>query len=169
MFRNLATSLFRYGSLYTTAAKAKALRPVVERLITAARTDTLANRRNIGGYLTEKEVVHKLFVEIAPSFRSRPGGYTRIVKSGMRRIGDNSDMAYIELIKDGETASPAEKTAAPKTASKKGSEKKAAAPKKVAKAERSRPKGKAKREVEDGEEGAKKSTSRSKSKKSAAE
>ena len=97
MLRNMATDFFRHGRTETTAIKAKALRPVVEKLITKARTGTLAARRAALGYLMDKDVVHNLFEEIAPKYKTRPGGYTRIMKIGFR-AGDAADMAIIELV-----------------------------------------------------------------------
>ena len=97
MMRNLATSFFQHGKFETTFEKAKALRPVAEKLITLARTDCLNSRRKALSYLMDKSVVHKLFVEIAPRYKTRPGGYTRILKLGVR-VGDAADMALIELV-----------------------------------------------------------------------
>ena len=97
MLRNMATDFFRHGRAETTIARAKALRPVVEKLITKARTGSLSARRDALGYLMDKEVVHLLFTEIAPKFATRPGGYTRILKTGFR-VGDAADMALIELV-----------------------------------------------------------------------
>jgi large subunit ribosomal protein L17 len=97
MLRNMATEFFRHGRTETTVVKAKALRPVVEKLITKARTGTLAARRDALGYITDKDVVHKLYSEIAPKYVGRNGGYTRILKTGIR-VGDAADMALIELV-----------------------------------------------------------------------
>ena len=97
MLRNMATDFFRHGRTETTIAKAKALRPVVEKLITKARNGSLAARRDALGYLTDKKIVHNLFEEIAPRFATRPGGYTRILKLGFR-AGDAAEMALIELV-----------------------------------------------------------------------
>ena len=97
MLRNMATEFFRHGRAETTVAKAKALRPVVEKLITKARTGTLASRRAALGYITDKDIVHKLYADIAPKYVGRPGGYTRIFKIGTRP-GDAADMALIELV-----------------------------------------------------------------------
>jgi large subunit ribosomal protein L17 len=97
MLANLATSLFAYGRITTTEAKAKRLRPFAERLITKARRADLHNRREIMRVIRDKDVVHKLVAEIGPQFASRPGGYTRIVKT-MPRKGDNAPMAIIALV-----------------------------------------------------------------------
>lgn len=97
LLRNMATSFFRHEKFETTLMKAKTLRPVAEKLITLARKDTLAARRRVLGYLMDKNVVHKLFADIAPRYKTRPGGYTRIYKLGVR-AGDSADMALIELV-----------------------------------------------------------------------
>ena len=100
---NLATSLFEHGRITTTEAKARALRPVAERLITKAKkaelgtVESLHNRRLVLRTVRDKGVVHTLFTEIAPRYTERPGGYTRITKIGPRK-GDNAPMAVIELV-----------------------------------------------------------------------
>jgi large subunit ribosomal protein L17 len=94
---NLATSLFEHGKITTTEAKARALRPVAERLITKAKKGDLHNRRLVLQTIRDKGVVHTLFTEIAPRYAERPGGYTRITKIGPRK-GDNAPMAVIELV-----------------------------------------------------------------------
>ncbi len=94
---NLATQLFEHGKIITTETKAKRLRPVAEKLITSAKRGTLHARREVMKTVRDKDVVHKLFADIAPSFASRNGGYTRIIKA-MPRKGDNAQMAIIELI-----------------------------------------------------------------------
>jgi large subunit ribosomal protein L17 len=94
---NLATSLFEHRRITTTEAKARALRPVAERLITKAKKGDLHNRRLVLRTIRDKGVVHVLFTEIAPQFADRPGGYTRITKIGPRK-GDNAPMAVIELV-----------------------------------------------------------------------
>jgi large subunit ribosomal protein L17 len=99
MFSNMCGSLFEHGRIRTTEAKAKELRPIAERLITLARKDPgdVAAQRQAVAYLRSKDVVHRLFHEVAPRFSERPGGYTRIVKLGPR-AGDAAPMAYIELV-----------------------------------------------------------------------
>jgi large subunit ribosomal protein L17 len=92
-----ATALFRHGRIETTLAKAKELRPYVESLITTAKGGTLHNRRIVSADIKDKAVLKKLFDEIAPLFANRPGGYTRILKTGTRR-GDNAPLALIELV-----------------------------------------------------------------------
>ena len=94
---NLATALFEHGRITTTEAKARALRPHAERLITKAKKGDLHNRRLVLRTIRDKGVVHELFTEIAPRFADRPGGYTRITKIGPRK-GDNAPMAVIELV-----------------------------------------------------------------------
>ncbi|HEY9475218.1 MAG TPA: 50S ribosomal protein L17 [Mycobacteriales bacterium] len=97
MLANLATSLFEHERITTTEAKAKRLRPIAERLITIAKRGDLPARRRVMESLRDKDVVHKLFAEIGPRFAERPGGYTRIVKTGPRK-GDNAPMAQISLV-----------------------------------------------------------------------
>jgi large subunit ribosomal protein L17 len=97
ILNNLATALFEHGRITTTEAKARALRPVAERLITKAKKGDLHNRRIVLRSVKDKGVVHALFTEIAPQFSERPGGYTRITKIGPRK-GDNAPMAVIELV-----------------------------------------------------------------------
>jgi large subunit ribosomal protein L17 len=97
MMANLATALFEHGKITTTEARARRLRPVAERLITFAKRGDLHARRHVLTTVTDRDVVHTLFVEIAPTFASREGGYTRITKIGPRK-GDNAPMAVIELV-----------------------------------------------------------------------
>ncbi len=110
---NLATQLFEHGRITTTEAKARALRPHAEKLITKAKKGDLHNRREVLKTIRDKSVVHTLFTEIAPTFSERPGGYTRITKIGPRK-GDNAPMAVIELVTEAYTPSaPKAKKAAP--------------------------------------------------------
>ncbi len=97
MLRNMANSLIRHEAIRTTLPKAKELRAVVEPLITLGKTPTLANRRLAFDRTRDREVVVKLFDELGPRYQSRPGGYTRILKTGFR-VGDNAPMAYVELL-----------------------------------------------------------------------
>ena len=97
LLRNLASSLIEHGAIETTEAKAKELRPFVEKLITKARSGTLHDRRLAGRHVQKREAADKLFQELGPRYRTRPGGYTRILKTGHRK-GDGADMARIELI-----------------------------------------------------------------------
>ena len=97
LLSNLATALFEHGRITTTQAKAKALRPVAEKLITFAKRGDIHARRQVLTVVRDKSVVHTLFAEIGPRFAERPGGYTRITKLGPRK-GDNAPMAVIELV-----------------------------------------------------------------------
>ncbi len=97
MFRNQLTALFTHERITTTVAKAKELRPLAEKMVTLARTGTLANRRRVLTMVPDKLVVRRLFDEIAPRFVGRDGGYTRILRIGSRR-GDNAEMAIIEFV-----------------------------------------------------------------------
>ena len=98
MLRNMATSLLRHERITTTTAKAKELRPYVERLVTLAKRGDLHARRLVARRIPDREVQAKLFAEIGPRYSERPGGYTRILKLGNRR-GDAADMALIELVR----------------------------------------------------------------------
>jgi len=97
LFRNQLTALFTHERIITTVPKAKELRPIAERMVTLARTGTLAARRRVGAMISDKEIARRLFDEIAPRFADRPGGYTRIMRLG-RRHGDNAELAIIEFI-----------------------------------------------------------------------
>ena len=97
MFSNMANSLFDHEIIKTTLPKAKELRRVAEPLITLAKNDSVANRRSAFSKLRDKEMVGKLFNQLAPRYKERPGGYTRILKCGFRS-GDSAPMAYIELV-----------------------------------------------------------------------
>ena len=113
---NLATQLFEHGRITTTEARARALRPVAEKLITKAKKGDLHNRREVLKTIRDKSVVHVLFTEIAPTFAERPGGYTRITKIGPRK-GDNAPMAVIELVTEAyKPSAPKTKKAAPAAA-----------------------------------------------------
>ena len=97
LMRSLAASLIEHGAIETTEAKAKELRPFVEKLITKARSGTLHDRRLLGRHIQKRETADKLFKEVGPKFTKRPGGYTRILKTGHRK-GDGAEMARIELV-----------------------------------------------------------------------
>ena len=97
MFVNMAASLIKHELIRTTLPKAKELRRVAEPLITIGKTDGVANRRLAMSRLRDKEAVGKLFVELGPRYKARPGGYLRIMKCGFRP-GDNAPMAYVELV-----------------------------------------------------------------------
>lgn len=95
--RNMVTSLFRYERIETTKAKALEVRKMAEKMITRAKTDTVANRREIAKDIYDEDIVTKLFKEIAPLFAERKGGYTRILKTGYRQ-GDAAEMVILELV-----------------------------------------------------------------------
>ncbi len=97
MLRNLVTSLFEHERVTTTVAKAKEARPVAERLITRARAGGLAARRYVSSYVMSEDVAKKLMDDIAPRFATRPGGYTRIFKAGLRH-GDSGEIGILELV-----------------------------------------------------------------------
>lgn len=99
LYRNLIQALFLQGKIQTTLPKAKAIRPIAEKLVTKARTGTTHAYQQIEGFFYKKEVAKKLFNEIAPQYKNRPGGYTRIIKLGQRG-GDAAEMAIIELAEE---------------------------------------------------------------------
>ena len=117
---NLAASLFEHGAIKTTDAKAKALRPYAEKLITKAKSGSVADRRNVLALVPNKEIVAYLFNELAPKFENRPGGYTRIIKLENRK-GDNAPMSQISLVLE-ETVSAEASRATRAAASKKAEE-----------------------------------------------
>lgn len=98
LLRNLATSVVLYEHVNTTLAKAKAVRPLVERLITKGRTKSLHTRRELLKVLTVESAVNKILEELGPRYAARPGGYTRIIKLGSRK-GDGAETAQIQLVK----------------------------------------------------------------------
>jgi len=102
MLANMACSLIEHKRINTTVAKAKALKQFVEPLVTKSKVDTTHNRRLVFAKLRQKEFVAELFRDVAPKVGDRPGGYTRIIKLG-NRLGDNADMAMIELVDYNET------------------------------------------------------------------
>ncbi|CAC9440326.1 LSU ribosomal protein L17p [uncultured Gammaproteobacteria bacterium] len=97
MFQNMANSLFLHETIRTTLPKAKELRRVVEPLITKAKTDSVANRRNAFSRLRDNAMVAKLFTQLGPFYKERPGGYIRILKAGFR-TGDKAPMAIVQLV-----------------------------------------------------------------------
>lgn len=97
MFKNMSASLVQHELIKTTLIKAKELRRVIEPLITLAKEDTLHHRRLAFARIRDREVVTKLFTEIGPRYKARPGGYLRILKCGYRQ-GDAAPMAYVELV-----------------------------------------------------------------------
>ena len=117
MFSNMMTSFFRHERITTTVAKAKELRSLSEKVITRAKVNTLHNKRVIMRRIHDRDIIAKLFDEIAPKYKERNGGYTRIVKLG-NRAGDAADLALIELIntEGGAEAKPTSKRSAKKKA-----------------------------------------------------
>ena len=97
MFRNMTASLVEHELIKTTVSKAKELRRVAEPLITLSKVDSVANRRLAFNRLRDKKTVGKLFSELGPCYKERPGGYIRILKCGYR-VGDSAPMAYVELV-----------------------------------------------------------------------
>ena len=97
MLQNMACSLIEHKSINTTVAKAKALRVFVEPILTKSKTDSTHSRRTVFSYLQSKDAVSELFRDIAPKIADRPGGYTRIIRTGYR-LGDNAEMCMIELV-----------------------------------------------------------------------
>jgi large subunit ribosomal protein L17 len=97
MLRNMTNSLLQHEAIKTTLPKAKALRKVVEPILTLAKVDNLSNRRLAFARLRDRDMVTKLFTELGPRLVNRPGGYIRILKFGFR-LGDNAPMAYVELV-----------------------------------------------------------------------
>jgi large subunit ribosomal protein L17 len=130
LYSNLAGALIEHGRIKTTVTKAKAVKPIAEQMITLGRRGDLHARRQATAFLRSRDVVHKLFAEVAPRFKDRPGGYARIIKIGPRP-GDAAEMAYLELVEEElaprvrpavgeaaavEAAPPAEAEAAPEAA-----------------------------------------------------
>jgi large subunit ribosomal protein L17 len=107
MLRNMCVSLLQHEAIKTTVPKAKELRRAVEPLITLAKEPTVANRRLAFDRLRDRDVVTKLFNELGPRYKTRPGGYTRILKMGFR-VGDNAPLAFVELVDRPEVAEAAE-------------------------------------------------------------
>lgn len=107
MFRNMAVSLFSHEAIKTTVPKAKELRRVAEPLITLAKEDSVSKRRLAFSRLRDTATVGKLFAELGPRYKERPGGYLRILKCGFR-AGDNAPMAYVELVDRADMAPPVE-------------------------------------------------------------
>jgi large subunit ribosomal protein L17 len=98
LLRNLATEVIDHGKIKTTHTKAKAVQGYVEKLITLAKVDTVANRRQAFRRLNNKKAVQTLFTDVAPKFKERNGGYTRIMKMADGRVGDNAPISYIALV-----------------------------------------------------------------------
>jgi large subunit ribosomal protein L17 len=135
LLTNLAIELIRHKRIVTTLTKAKALRTWIEPVLTKAKSNTTHSRRIVFSYLQNKEAVKELFDVVAEKIAARPGGYTRIIKLGIR-TGDNAEQAMIELVDfneiygkgKGEAAAPAKKTRRAGGAKKKAAEKESAAP-----------------------------------------
>ena len=102
LFRNQLASLVKEERIKTTLPKAKELRPIAEKVVTQGKRDTLHARRQVNRWLPERDLVKKVFDDIAPRFQERPGGYTRIIKLGPRQ-GDGAEMAVIEFVETGES------------------------------------------------------------------
>ena len=126
LLANLSCSLIEHGRIKTTLGKAKALRPVVEKLVTLAKRDDLHSRRLAVAFLRDKDSMKKLFAEVAPAAKNRQGGYTRITKLGAR-MSDSAPMAYIEWV-DVPGVATEEEEAAPAPAKKAKKAEKAAEP-----------------------------------------
>ena len=126
LLANMATSLILHKRINTTVAKAKALQGYVEPLITKSKEDSTHSRRVVFSYLKNKEAVTELFRTVAPKIAERPGGYTRVLKTGFRQ-GDGADMALIELVDFNEAALASAPKAAKKT-TRRSSKKAAEAP-----------------------------------------
>jgi large subunit ribosomal protein L17 len=114
LYANLTGALIEHGRIKTTVTKAKAVRPLAERMITLGRRGDLHARRQAVAFLRSKDVVHKLFADVAPRYADRPGGYSRIVRIGPRP-GDSAEMAYLELVDEPFEPKPRAAAAAPAT------------------------------------------------------
>ena len=110
LYANLTGALIEHGRIKTTVTKAKAVKPIAERMITLGRRGDLHARRQATSFLRSRDVVHRLFVDVAPRFQDRPGGYARIVKIGPRP-GDSAEMAYLELVEEEYVAAQREERA----------------------------------------------------------
>jgi len=114
MFRNMVTSLLQHERITTTDSKAKELRPIAEKMITLGKRGDLHSVRQAAAYIRDKKVVTKLFETIAPRFKERNGGYTRIIKLGIR-LGDNADVSILELVEEQLDKKPANKASSKRT------------------------------------------------------
>ena len=119
LYANLAGALIEHGRIKTTEAKAKAVKPIAEQMITLGRRGDLHARRQALAFLRSPDVVHKLFSDVGPRFADRPGGYSRIVKIGPRP-GDAAPMAYLELVDFVPDTTPIVASRAPATAAAEG-------------------------------------------------
>jgi large subunit ribosomal protein L17 len=141
MLANMAASLILHKKITTTTAKAKALRSYIEPLITKSKEDSTHSRRMVFSYLNDKEAVATLFREVSPKIAERPGGYTRILKTG-NRIGDNAEMCVLELVDFNELMLGGGDSAKAKTARKRRAPKKKAETEETAHAAKTPAKGK---------------------------
>ena len=155
LLSNLASSLILNKRITTTVAKAKALRKYVEPLLTKAKADTTHSRRTVFSYLQNKESVQTLFGEVASKITDRPGGYTRIIKFGEARQGDNAEMCLIELVdfntlytKEAATKKAKTRRSRKTTKKEEGATEAAAAPEAEVKAEKKTKKASAKKDKE---------------------
>ncbi|MCX6291376.1 MAG: 50S ribosomal protein L17 [Bacteroidetes bacterium] len=123
MLSNMATSLIMHKRINTTVAKAKALRKYVEPILTRSKDDSTHSRRLVFSYLQSKDAVTELFREVAPKIGERPGGYTRILKTG-NRLGDNAEMCMMELVDFNESMLSAKDSKKTKTTRRRGGKKK---------------------------------------------
>jgi large subunit ribosomal protein L17 len=98
LMRNLSCELIDHGKIKTTLSKTRAVKPFIEKLVTLAKVDSVHNRRLVLSQLDNRDAVNKLFIEVAPKFRQRPGGYTRILRLPDGRVGDNAKLAYIAFV-----------------------------------------------------------------------
>lgn len=121
LHRNMTISLFRYERITTTKSKALAVKRTVEKMITRAKVDSVHNRRRIARDIKDKEILAKLFTDIAPRNEKRPGGYTRVLKLGSRK-GDAADMVILELVEKEDSSDDKVKT--PQKSNEKKSDKK---------------------------------------------
>jgi large subunit ribosomal protein L17 len=135
LMRNMASALLRYETIRTTVPKAKELRRVVEPLITLAKEDSVAKRRLAFDRLRDDEVVAKLFTDIGPHYKTRPGGYTRILRHGLRP-GDSAPMAVMQLVDRADVAQTSEADEKPVKAPKAEKQAKVAKPAKAEKTEK---------------------------------
>ena len=117
LYSNLAGALIEHGRIRTTETKAKAVKPIAEKMITLGRRGDLHARRQAVAFLRSKDVVHKLFAEVGPRYKDRPGGYSRIVKIGPRQ-GDAAEMVYLELVEEAYEPRPRRERAAAVPASR---------------------------------------------------
>jgi large subunit ribosomal protein L17 len=113
LYLNLAGALIEHGRIQTTEAKAKAVKPFAEKMITLGKRGDLHARRQALAALRSNDVVHRLFADVAPRFAERPGGYTRIVRLGQRQ-GDAAEMVYLELVDHQPVATPLAAARAPR-------------------------------------------------------